>query len=227
MSTLRHALRLGLLGSFGLFGAGCYWSSQPQTPHRTTEIDLASAAVLGLPQPRALQGSHIVVLGRFDSTAPQPIGGLYDKNEYEVAPLYRTYFFKDGAIEIFEHVADGLRSSGLTVLKDYAGHAEPALVEAPIRAQNPILVTATVTSLQHDQIRAENKTDFEAGRVVVELRVTDVNGAPKLRKQYVVEGRIAYDGRTELLRLLGWKLAEQLAADPEFVAAVAAQPRAS
>ena len=206
---------------------GCYWSSQPQNPHRNVDFDLASMPELKLPQPRPLQGSRVVVLGRFDSTAPQPIGGLYDKNEYEVAPLYRTYFFKDGPVEIFEHVADGLRSSGLTVLKDYAGHAEPSLIEPQLRAQQPVLVTATVTALQHDQIREKGPSDFEAGKVAIDLKVTDVEGGVRLAKSYVVEGRIPYDGQTELLKLLGWKLAEQLSADPQFLAAIAASARVS
>lgn len=204
---------------------GCYWSSQPSTPHRQVDIDLAEAAELGLPHPRPLRGDRIVVLGRFDSTAPQPIGGLYDRSEYEIAPLYRTYFFKDGAIEVFEHVSDGLRASGLTVLKDYAGHAEPAMIEPPLRAKSPVLVRATVNILQHDQIREKgDNQDWEAGRLGIDLLVTDVNGGQILSKRYLVQGRVHYDGQTELLRLLGWKLAEALSADPEFVRAVGAQP---
>ncbi len=205
---------------------GCYWSSQPQAPHRSVELDLAKMPALTIPAPRPLVGTRLIVLGRFDTTAPQPIGGLYDRDEYEVSPLYRTYFFKDGAVEIFEHVSDGLRAAGLTVLKDYAGHAEPALLEAPLRARNPVLVTATVTALQHDQIREPGKTDWEGGRLSVDLRVTEANGSVRFAKTYQIEGRIPYDGRTELLRLLGWKLAETLSNDPAFLAAIAAQPRA-
>jgi hypothetical protein len=227
MSALvTNLAKFGVLLACATGGTGCYWSSQPQVPHRLTELDLASIQTLGMPQPRPLTGSRIVILGRFDSTAPQPVGGLYDKREYEVAPLYRTYFFKDGAVEIFEHVSDGLRASGLIVLKDYAGHAEPALLEAPMRAKDPILVTATLTALQHDQINETNDAKFEAGRVEVAVRVTDSKGGARLAKSYVVTGRIPYDGSTELLRLLGWKLAEQLSADPQFVQAIAAQPRA-
>jgi hypothetical protein len=206
-------------------GTGCYWSSQPQVPHRLVEFDLSATPNLTMPSPRPLVGSRIVVLGRFDSTAPQPVGGLYDKREYEVAPLYRTYFFKDGAVEIFEHVSDGLRASGLIVLKDYAGHAEPSLLEAPVRAKDPILVSATLTALQHDQINENNDAKFEAGRVEIAVKVTDSKGNVRLTKTYMVSGRINYDGSTELLRLLGWKLAETLSADPAFVQAIAAQPR--
>ncbi len=206
--------------------AGCYWSSQPQTPHRSTEIELSKYPELKVPSPRALAGTRVIVLGRFDTTAPQPIGGLYDRKDYSVSPLVRTYFFKDGAIEIFEHVSDGLRASGLFVLKDYAGHADPSLLEAPIRAKNPLLVTGTLLALQHDQIREkEAQQDYEAGRVEVALKVTESNGTPRFAKTYLVEGRLHYDGRTEFLKLLGWSLAEKLAADPEFVQAVAATPK--
>ena len=223
MSALSRVVAIAALAVVG--STGCYWSSQPSVPHRLSDIDLAEAPPLGLPRPRSLQGSRIVVLGRFDSTAPQPIGGLYDRSEYEIDPLYRTYFFKDGAIEVFEHVSDGLRASGLTVLKDYAGHAEPAMIEAPLRSKSPVLVQATVTTLQHDQIREKgDNQDWEAGRLGIDLTVTDVNGAQILSKRYLVAGRIHYDGQTELLRLLGWKLAEALSADPDFVRAIGAQP---
>ena len=227
MSALSNKLASIAIGlACATSATGCYWSSQPQTPHRLVEMDLTTVPNLTMPAPRPLVGSRIVVLGRFDSTAPQPVGGLYDRREYEVAPLYRTYFFKDGAVEIFEHVSDGLRASGLVVLKDYAGHAEPALLEAPMRAKDPILVTATLTALQHDQINENNDAKFEAGRLEVAVRVTDSKGAMRLQKTYLVTGRIPYDGTTELLRLLGWKLAETLSADPQFVQAIAAQPRA-
>lgn len=207
-------------------GAGCYWSSPPQAPHRSVKFELSRLPDLGAPAPRPLTGSKLVVLGRFDTVAAQPIGGLYDRKDYSVSPLIRTYFFKDGAVEVFEHVSDGLRASGLLVLKDYAGHAEPSLLEAPLRAKDPILVTGTVVSLQHDQIREKGeRQDWEAGRLEVALKVRDASGASRLSKTYLVEGRIAYDGgRTELLKLLGWKLAEKLSADPEFVSAIAAAP---
>lgn len=207
-------------------GVGCYWSSQPQTPHRSVQFQLSKLEDLGVPSPRPLTGSKLVVLGRFDTIAAQPIGGLYDRKDYSVAPLIRTYFFKDGAVEVFEHVSDGLRASGLLVLKDYAGHAEPSLLEAPLRAKDPVLVTGTVVALQHDQIREKgDRQDWEAGRLEVAMKVADASGAVRLSKTYLVEGRVAYDGRSELLKLLGWKLAERLSADPEFVGAVAAAPR--
>ena len=224
--VMRALQRLALVAALAPLGlaAGCYWSSQPSTPHRSVEVDLASIPELSVPAPHALTGSRLVVLGRFDTTAPQPVGGLYDRSDYEVSPLYRTYFFKDGAVEIFEHVSDGLRASGLAVLKDYAGHAEPAMLEAPTRAKNPILVTATLTALQHDQIREKGREqDYEAGVVTVDLKVTDTDGTPRLAKTYSVQGRIHFDGKTELLRLLGWKLAETLSNDPEFVRAIGAQ----
>lgn len=202
---------------------GCYWSSQPQNPHRNVPVELAQLPLLSPPSPRPVSAKRVVVLGRFDSTAPQPIGGLYDKNDFSVSPLIRTYFFKDGAVEVFEHVSDGLRAAGVTVLKDYAGHAEPALLEPTLRAQNPVLVTATVTQLQHDQVRDKGEgQDWEAARMAVQLSVRDVNGGTLLDKRYEIAGRLHYDGQVDVLKLLGWKLAEKLAADPAFLAAIGA-----
>lgn len=208
---------------------GCYWSSPPSTPHRSVRVDLASTPDFNNPSPAPLAGKRVVVLGRFDTTAPQPIGGLYDRKDYSVAPLIRTYFYKDGAVEIFEHVSDGLRASGLTVLKDYAGHAEPALLEAPLREKQPILVTATVLALQHDQIREKGEKggvgEWETARLELAVRVTDANGAARLNKTYTVSGRTAWNPGTDLLKVLGWSMAEKLSKDAEFVRAVEAGPR--
>jgi hypothetical protein len=201
---------------------GCYWSSPPDVPHRNVKFDVAETRAIEAPAPPALAGTKVVVLGRFDTVAANPIGGLYDRQKYSVSPLIRTYFFRDGAVEIFEHVSDGLRAAGLVVLKDYAGAASPALVEAPLRSRDPILVSATVLALQHDQIREKGAgQDWEVGRVEIDLRVTDPRGAALLSKKYLVDGRIPH-GNGDFLKLLGWKLAEQLTRDPEFVRAVGA-----
>ncbi len=215
--------------AIALLSTGCYWSSPPSTPHRSTRIDLASTPAFGNPSPAPLNGKRVVVLGRFDTIAANPIGGLYDRKDYSVAPLIRTYFFKDGAVEVFEHVSDGLRASGLNVLKDYAGHAEPALLEAPLREKQPILVTATVLALQHDQIREKGANggvgEWEAARLELAVRVTDSNGAARLNKTYLVEGRAGWNDNNELLKVLGWSMAEKLSKDAEFVKAIEAGPR--
>jgi len=212
-----------------LLSTGCYWSSPPSTPHRSVQVDLATTPSFGNPQPAPLASKRVVVLGRFDTTAPQPIGGLYDRKDYKVSPLIRTYFYKDGAVEVFEHVSDGLRASGLTVLKDYAGHAEPALLEAPLRSKQPVLVTATVTALQHDQIREKGENggvgEWEAARLELAVRVTDSDGAARLNKTYLVEGRVAWNPELDLLKVLGWSMAEKLSKDAEFVKAIEAGPR--
>lgn len=205
---------------------GCYWSSPPSTPHRSERFDLAKVPDLGVGAPRPLAGTRTIVLGRFDTTAPNPVGGLYDRSDYEVSPLYRTYFYKDGAVEIFEHVSDALRASGLTVLKDYAGGAQSTLLEPPLRARQPILVRGTLIGLQHDQIREKHEAgDFQVGRVVVDVTVTETDGRPLLHKTYDLAGKAPWDERTDFLKLLGWKLTEQMTADPEFVRAVGASGR--
>ncbi len=222
---MRALLAAALLST----ATGCYWSSPPSTPHRSVKIDLAATSPFGNPAPAQLSGKRVVVLGRFDTTAPNPIGGLYDRKDYSVSPLIRTYFYKDGAVEIFEHVSDGLRATGLFVLKDYAGHAEPALLEAPLREKKPILVTATVLALQHDQIREKGEGggvgEWEAARLELAVKVTDDSGAVRLNKKFLVEGRAPWNDNNELLKVLGWTMAEKLSKDPEFVRAIEAGPR--
>lgn len=220
---------LALVASLSILATGCYWSNPPSTPHRNEKVELANLPELRTPSPRVLASKRLVVLGRFDSTASQPIGGLYDKKDFSISPLIRTYFYKDGAVEVYEHVSDGLRAAGLFVLKDYAGHAEPALLEAPLRARDPLLVTGTVVALQHDQIKEKSETsgfgEWEAGRFALAVKVTDASGAVRLNKTFLVEGRLPYNERAELLKVLGWTMAERLASDPEFVRAVEAAPR--
>lgn len=218
-----------LLLAAAVLSTGCYWSSPPSTPHRSVKVDLAATPAFGNPSPAPLAGKRIIVLGRFDTSAPNPIGGLYDRKDYKVSPLIRTYFYKDGAVEVFEHVSDGLRASGLQVLKDYAGHAEPALLEPPMREKNPVLVTATVTALQHDQIREQSEGggvgEWEAARLELSVKVTDANGAVRLTKTFRVEGRAVWNPETDLLKVLGWTMAEKLSKDAEFVRAIEAGPR--
>lgn len=213
----RSLLALALL-------TGCYWSSPPSTPHRSVKIDLAAVPAFGNPVPRPITSKKLLVLGRFDTMAPNPIGGLYDRKDYSVSPLIRTYFYKDGAVELFEHVSDGLRAAGLVVLKDYAGHAEPSLLEAPLREKQPLLVTATVLGLQHDQIRDKSEdgkfAEWEAARLELRVRVSTADGASRLNKIYLVEGRVAYAPDFDVLKAVGWTMAVKLSGDPEFVRAI-------
>lgn len=219
--------RLAVVALLAL-GTGCYWSSPPSTPHRSVRVDLAAIPAFGNPSPRKVASKRTIVLGRFDTVAPNPIGGLYDRKDYKVSPLIRTYFYKDGAVEVFEHVSDGLRSAGLAVLKDYVGHAEPALLDEPLRSKQPILVTATVLALQHDQIREKGEdkkesVEWEAARLELAVKVTSETGAPRLNKTYLIEGRVPWNPEFDLLKVLGWTTAERLAQDAEFLRAIEAQ----
>jgi hypothetical protein len=204
--------------------AGCYWSSPPTNPHGHTQLEPAKLPLLAAGNPIGLRSRRLLILGRFDSTITQPIGGLYDHDEYSISPLYRTYFFRDAALEVFEHTSDALRATGLDVRKDYATAGEPTLLEPRLRGRNPLLISATVSSLQHDQIRTtgEGAGDFEAARMVVQVLVRDADGRPRYDQQHTVEGRIPSAPNSDMLRLLGLRLGELLTHDPAFVRAVEA-----
>jgi hypothetical protein len=222
---MRASLLLALVSALG---TGCYWSSPPEGPYGHIRQEPDKTPSLTPVTLEALTPGRMIVLGRFDSTAPQPIGGLYDRANYHLAPLYRTYYFRDGAVEVFEHVADALRAAGLGVLKDYSAHGAPALLEAPLRSLHPVLVTGTVRALQHDLIRiddADKHDDTAVVHLVIDMRVTDTDGAPRLEKRYAVDGTVLYDPAADVLDLLGAKLVEKLTRDPEFVGAVGAAVR--
>ena len=203
---------------------GCWWSPSPITPHGNVEMDPAKLPALVAGQPVALKSSRLVVFGRFESTAPQPIGGLYDHDDYSITPLSRTYFFRDAPLEVFEASCDHLRACGLDVRKDYATSGEPTLVEQRLRARNPLLVSATITMLQNDQIRTDSDPprDFEIARLVVAVRVRDLRGAVRYQRDVTIEGRVPAAESTDLLRTLGLRLGDVLVHDGDFLRAVEA-----
>lgn len=217
-----------ILGALALLftSTGCYWSSPPTHPQGHDELDANAVQLLGdaSEAPKThLRSPRVVVLGRFDSEITQPIGGMYDQADFHISPLYRTYFFRDAHLEVFEHVSDALRAAGLDVRKDYATGGEPALVEPRVKRLNPLLVRGVVKTLQHDQVRLESTpSDFEVARLVIELRVTDAEGRGLYKRELRIEGRTPSRPDADLLRTLGRALGEALASDPAFRAAVGA-----
>jgi hypothetical protein len=209
-----------------LLGAapGCYWSSPPTHPHRHVDLDPAKLTALEVPQPTARRSPKLVILGRFETTAPQPVGGLYDHDDYSITPLYRTYFFRDAHLEVFEHTCDALRATGLDVRKDYATAAAPTLLEARTRARDPLLVTGSISALQHDQVRlsGEPPVDVEIARLTIRVLVRDPSGAARYDREHTVEGKVAAGDGRDMLRLLGLNLGDRLARDADFARAVGA-----
>jgi hypothetical protein len=213
------------LGALAVFTSGCYWSSPPTRPHGHQELviaelqDLSDSAAVP-----PLRSQRLVVLGRFDNLSTQPIGGLYDEVDYSISPLYRTYFFRDAHLEVFEHVSDALRAAGLDVRKDYATAGEPALVEPRIRQQNPLLVSGVVKTLQHDQIRVNEPAphEFEIARLVIGVKVSDIEGHVVYDRELRIQGKRPARPDSDLLRTLGRALGAALASDPAFRRAVGA-----
>ncbi len=207
---------------------GCYWSSPPASPHGNRPVNLEEVPVLTVTAaPAQLESRRVLVLGRFDSLTTQPIGGLYDFDEYSASPLIRTYYFKFAHLELFEHACDALRASGLDVRKDYATTGEPTLIERPLRDKNPFVIRAVVQSFQHDQIRTDTDppTDNEVVQLIVDVTVTDVQGNDRYRARHAIDGRVRYDESVDLLRMLGLKLGERLTHDAKFVQAIEARVR--
>jgi len=159
----------------------------------------------------------------------QPIGGLYDYDDYEISPLYRTYFFKNGELELFEHTSDCLRASGLDSRKDYGTTGTATLVEAPLRQQNPLIVRTKVLRLQHDQVRTagDPPRDYEVAHLVAEVSVFDIAGQQRYQTRKEILGRVPYQEDSDLLRILGLTLGQKLLSDPGFLSAIEASGGAS
>jgi hypothetical protein len=206
---------------------GCYWSDPPAWPYGHGANDAPAARPLTMPgAPQRLHSPRIIVLGRFDTLVTQPIGGLYDWSDYDVSPLFRTYYFKNAHLELFEHATDALRAAGLDVRKDYATTGDPALVEAPLRAKSPLIVRTRVLTLQHDQVRtdAEPPMDFEVVKLVVDVAVFDVDGAQRYMARHAIHGRMDAQDPANLLRMLGLELGARLLKDAAFLKAIEAAP---
>ncbi len=219
-----------VLPLFAALLGGCYWSDPPAWPYGDAANDPADAQPLTMPAPpRPLHSPRVIVIGRFDTVATQPIGGLYDWSDYDVSPLFRTYYFKYANLELFEHVTDALRASGLDVRKDYATTGEPALVQGPLRAISPLLVRTRVLTFQHDQVRTDDDTprDYEVARLVVEVTVDDINGARRYAARQSIHARVHAQDPANMLRMLGLELGTRLLRDPAFLEAIEAAPGAA
>lgn len=204
---------------------GCYWSSPPTAPHGLEQLNPEQIPVLTVsPDPVRLRSPRVLILGRFDSRAIQPIGGVYDLHDGSISPLVRTYYFKFGHLELFEHACDALRASGLDVRKDYATTGEPWLVESGLRQKDPLLIRARVIELQHDQVRSDDDPprDSEVIKLVTDVGVFDTSGNGRYQARHAIYGRVVVGEDIDVLRMLGLKLGERLVHDAAFVRAIEA-----
>ena len=100
-------------------------------------------------------------------------------------------------------------------------------MEKRLRDLQPVLVRATVQSLQHDQIRSDTDpaTDHEAVQLIVDVSVLDVQGVERYRARHAVDARVVYQQELDVLRILGLKLGERLTHDAGFLRAIGARRR--
>lgn len=222
---IRHAFALFAV----LATPACYWSNPPEHPYRHADLDPAKAELLATtpPAPPSLASPRVIVLGRFDSIITQPIGGLYDRNDFSVSPLLRTYSFPHAHLEVFEHTCDALRAAGLDVRKDYGSTGSPAMIESPLRALLPAIVRTRVLSLQHDQLRTEGDppVDWELATLTVQVEVLGYDGVRRYAASYTIDGKVAVQESANLLRLIGLKLGARLTSDAAFLRAIEATAR--
>lgn len=221
-------LRIAFGAALSISASGCYFSSPPSAPHGHNPLHVEQLPTLTVsPSPAQLASPHVIVLGRFDSSATQPIGGLYDFSDYDSSPLQRTYYFKHAHLELFEHACDALRATGLDVRKDYGSTGEPTMLEQPLRRLQPLIVRTTIVAMQHDQVRTDSDppTDNEVVKLVVDVSVIDSLGTSHYQARHAVYGRLTWQEDLDVLRMLGLKLGERLTRDPAFLNAIGARAR--
>jgi hypothetical protein len=162
-------------------------------------------------------------VARFRSLVPNPVGGLYDHAVQHESPLWRTYYARYPEASVFEGFAERLREAGLAAFKDYTDAGNPRLLDATVRGRDPLVVSAKLLRLRHDQFRQASpiRGDFEGVFAVLELTVRDARGAVRLQLRREVTVKVPAGGMN-LLQLAGAVFADSLIADAKFRAALGA-----
>jgi hypothetical protein len=209
----------------GLGVSSCYWSKTPSVPYGQPELhwQTVAAGAPPLSRPRPLRSARLIVISRFRSMVTNPVGGLYDFHTQNESPLWRTYHGGDAAVPIFEGFADRLREAGLRALKDYTDHANVALMEPPLRRRDPLVVTATLLALRHDQVRERLGAEFEAAYASLEVSVRNVQEDRRLDTQRATVVLKVPAGGRNLLQLVGALVADEVAGREPFLRALQAE----
>jgi hypothetical protein len=202
----------GRLALLVALSPACYFGSGPNVPYPSPEVGwerVSPATPLG-PPPAVAPGARVVVVSRFRSLVPNPVGGLYDHTVQNLSPLWRTYFARNPEIAVMEGFADRLREAGMRALKDYTDPGNTALLEAPLRARRPIVIATTVRKLRHDQVRqSEPPGDFEAVTLAATVELREPDGARKAALEREVTVKLPAGG-FNLLQVAGAMLADSL-----------------
>lgn len=188
--------------------SGCY--AAPVGVHGTQPEVASAAPVVGALAPLAPATSpRLLILKRFESRFPTPIGGHFTGPTPMPRTLSQTYSpTTDLGLPLFEGVALDFESAGYRVWKDY--DPNPAAVRARATPTDAVTVAGSVDSFEVYTFETETGID-EAARATLRLTVSTESGASR---PLVVETAVRITrgaGSADVVRLLANQAASQIA----------------
>ncbi|MCC7540690.1 MAG: hypothetical protein IT379_31025 [Deltaproteobacteria bacterium] len=165
----RNAFALFVFAMVPAMGACVRRTAAPAAPFGHPVAAMAAPAVESV-RPTPLEGRTIVV-GPIDSEVTQPIGGSYDREDYEHTPLARAWFVPEIATLLGDALVAAVRRRGGVGLRETSGVLLASARSLPLRQEGTEQWRVRIVSLQHDVVRdaqADQPYAELAARIVVE-----------------------------------------------------------
>lgn len=161
------------------------------------------------------------VIKRFENHSRVPVGGLFlvgntksampveaHKAGLSCESLAQSYAPRvDLAVSVYEAACAALAKAGYPVLKDYRPETED--LARPQGTADCRFVTGRIVSMELATFLASETHD--GVKMTILLKVLDNDGKALQEAEAVLMAKIRRDGETDLMRLLGYKLAVRLA----------------
>jgi hypothetical protein len=189
--------RAALLLLCALLPACIYWPFTAGRPYGHDALEPGPALPSAAPSAGGARGA--IVLHRFESSAVQPIGGVYNTS------LVAVIQAPDAPIAIFDCAAAGLRGLGFDVQEDRGLY--------PAAAGDRPEVSAHMRRLRVDAVKRD-------GAMIALAEMTIEVTAPGYRKEITLGGHTTAAGNADVPCALGWMLADKVAGDGDFQRAV-------
>ena len=147
----------------------------PTTPFGHPVEAMAAPAVAQVPE--AALGGRTVVVGPIDSEITQPIGGVYDRRDYEHSPFARAWFVPEIATVLGDALVTAVRRHGGVGLRETSGVLVPEARSLPLRREGSEQWRVRVVAMEHDLVSADD-AERPYAELAARLVVVRVPGGP-------------------------------------------------
>lgn len=155
----------------------------PTTPFGHPVAAMAAPALDHVPE--AALGGRTVVVGPIDSEITQPIGGVYDRRDFEHSPFVRAWFVPEIATLLGDALVNAVRRHGGVGLRETSGVLVPEARSLPLRREGSEQWRVRVVAMEHDLVSADDAehpyAELAARLVVVRVPGGRVPGAESER----------------------------------------------